>query len=158
MNFLIIIRTSRNRSKTVALVAQRQSAYRCQNLDHETLVRMGTVIWLITRRSRDRNPPRALFYRHGAVGARGAHNSEVIRSKRIAGITDVAQRKSAEPITPRSQDRNLSSVPNYLTGVAQWKRAGRWLKADNPRSWDRNPPPVKVKLDLKNVVTLTGVA
>ncbi len=27
-----------------------------------------------------------LFYRHGAEEARGAHNSEVTRSKRVAGI------------------------------------------------------------------------
>ncbi len=110
----------------------------------------------ITPRSYDRNIPSVQNYLTGMAQwlARGAHNSEVIRSKRIAGITDVAQRKSAGLITPRTQDRNLSSVPNYLTGVAQWKRAGRWLKADNPRSYDRNVPPVKVKLDLKNVVIL----
>ena len=91
------------------------------------------------------------FHRHGAEEARGAHNSEVTRSKRVAGIyhtshwcikalehliTDMAQRQRAGLITLRSQDRNLLSVfithrigasrhwSNSFTGVAQRKRAG----------------------------------
>jgi hypothetical protein len=33
-----------------------------------------------------KNVATKLFYRHGAEAARGAHNSEVTRSKRVVGI------------------------------------------------------------------------
>ncbi len=106
----------------------------------------GQRAGLITPRSYDRNVSpvsiiishrcikalEQLFYRRGAAAARGAHNSEVTGSKRVAGIilfvcftealrhmlcdvkhstfTGVAQRERAGLITPRSQDQSLSPV------------------------------------------------
>ena len=62
------------------------------------------------------------FYRHGAEAARGAHNPEVTRSKRVVGIIIKSHRciKALEqsPRTPsNTQDHKTH------TGVAQRKRA-----------------------------------
>ena len=75
--------------------------------------------------------------RHGAAEARGAHNSEDTRSKRVAGmiiiqllyrsstrlhmdtLTGMAQRQRAGLITPRTLDRNELPVFLYLAPLAQ---------------------------------------
>ena len=66
--------------------------------------------------------------RHGAEVARGAHNSEVTRSKRVAGIFQFAGLQNLP--------RCLHSTP--LTGVAQRERAG----LITPRSGVRITSPV----------------
>ena len=92
----------------------------------------------------------ATFHRHGAEEARRAHNSEVVRSKRTAGIlhftrftetgrhslsdvkherpfTGVAQRQRAGLITLRSLDRDESPV---LLHFARFIETGRHSLSD----------------------------
>ena len=70
------------------------------------------------------------IHRHGAEAARGAHNSEVTRSKRVAGILLFAGLQ--EPTTLSIQQQNI------FTGMAQRQRAG----LITPRTLDRNELPV----------------
>ena len=69
-------------------------------------------------------------HRRGAEAARGAHNSEVARSKRVSGIIQFAGLQ--EPTTLSIQQ------PNLFTGMAQRQRAG----LITPRSLDQNQLPV----------------
>ena len=82
---------------------------------------MGGNVKLDTKRS--------TLHRRGAAEARRAHNPEVIRSKRIAGILQFVRFTEA--------GRGPSS-PSTFTGVAQRQRAG----LITPRSYDRNVSPV----------------
>ena len=79
--------------------------------------------------------------RHGAAAARGAHNSEVIRSKRIAGIlvlakliawcrqlTGVAQRTRAGLITPRSLVQTQSPVSVHIEFIALYGHSKTQVK------------------------------
>jgi hypothetical protein len=84
----------------------------------------------------------SIFHRHGAEAARGAHNSEVTRSKRVAGIYHTSH-------------WCIKALEHLITGMAERKRA--WLT--NHETYDRNVLPVSfnstalqklsVKLDVK---------
>jgi hypothetical protein len=69
-----------------------------------------------------------MFHRHGAEAARAAHNREVTRSKRVAGIFQFAGLQNL----PRCLHSTL------ITGMAQGKRAG----LITPRSLVRSQFPV----------------
>ena len=68
-----------------------------------------------------------MFHRHGAEAARAAHNREVTRSKRVAGIYHSQFIRTAS-----------LSIQHPLTGMAQGKRAG----LITPRSLVRSQFPV----------------
>ena len=74
--------------------------------------------------------PTKPIHRCGAEEARGAHNSEVARSKRVSGILHSQVYKNL----PRCQ---YSNQPHF-TGMAQRQRAG----LITPRSLDQNQLPV----------------
>jgi hypothetical protein len=65
--------------------------------------------------------------------ARGAHNSEVTRSKRVSGIIQFASFKEADRHSLRDEKHEQP-----FTGVAQRQRVG----LITPRSLDRNESPV----------------
>ena len=106
---------------------------------------------------------RSLCYRGGAEVARGAHNSEDIRSKRISGIhsnLSALQKQSVKLDIKRSWclayiSGRISTIysecreiethcqhHHYLTGMAQRQRA--WLITT--RSLDRNGLPVSIPI------------
>ena len=74
------------------------------------------------------------FHRHGAEAARGAHNSEVTRSKRVAGIIQFV--RFTEPDRQLLGDAKHSTTT--FTGVAQRERA----VLITPRSLVQTQPPV----------------
>jgi hypothetical protein len=68
--------------------------------------------------------------------ARGAHNSEVTRSKRVGGIIQFASFKEAGRHSSRDVKHEHKRKP--FTGVAQRQRVG----LITPRSLDRDESPV----------------
>jgi hypothetical protein len=66
--------------------------------------------------------------------ARGAHNSEVTRSKRVAGIYHTSHRC----IKALEQQHNTT----HITGVAQGQRAVSLCRLITTRTYDRNVSPV----------------
>ena len=72
--------------------------------------------------------------RHGAAAARGAHNSEVIRSKRIAGILVLAKliawcrhflnRGGAEVARGAHNSEDIGSKP--ISGILVFTRITTW--------------------------------
>jgi hypothetical protein len=112
---------------------------------------------LITPRTQDRNllpvpvliefialyGHRRQINRHGAEEARGAHNSEDVRSKLTAGTSPYRVHRSVWTF-PRQDIEYIEDDEDKLTGMAQRQRAG----LITPRSQDRNLLPVSVHIEF----------
>ena len=97
--------------------------------------------------------PIQFFYRGGAAGARGAHNSEDIGSKPISGIVklDAINAAHFKPLPRRTFYRLTSTL---LTSKPRWSDSRMVIFFLIKRTmWDRYLQVVIVKLDAINAAT-----
>ena len=102
-----------------------------------------------------RSNPIISFHRHGAEAARGAHNSEVTRSKRVAGIVKLDAINAAlfKPLPRRTFYRLTSTL---LTSQPRWSESRMVIFFIIKRTmWDRYLQVAIVKLDAINAASQT---